>query len=524
MRRPVLLKQSPGTRAELSRTRSIPAPVKGLNALDSVDNMAEEYAVIMENWWPTTKDIMVRKGIADHVTGLTAQVESLLPYIRPSGSNTLFAAEGTDFFNVSSAGSVGAAVQSSLSNARWQSINFTNTSGVSYLCAFNGVDKPRYWDNSTWTSVDSGSSPGITGVTSSLLMAPWVHQRRLWMIEKDSLSCWYLPVDAVGGAAKELNFAGLCQEGGFLVAGGSYTMDAGSGPDDYFYVITSEGEVIAFAGTDPSSLATWRLVGVWSVGEPIGTKPLLKFRGDALLILREGVFPLSKALISASTDKSAAITHIIKDTMANAAASYNANFGWELLFYPEANMLILNVPVATGSNQQQYCMNVLTGAWTVFDGINANCWAIFNGQPYFGGNTVVGKMWGTLADNGNNIDTDLQQAFSDFGSPGRLKEWKLIKPFIFSDGNPEFFLDVNVDYRTDKPTSALSFSPTSYAVWDTAVWDTAVWAGALDITDDWQACHGVGTTAALRAQSASNGIEVRLKSTSYVYEYGGIVG
>ena len=524
MRKPVLFKAAENKRAEISRPISIPAPVGGLNALDSIAKMKSHFAVIMKNWWPTTKDIMVRKGYINHVTGLTAQVESLMPYVKPSGTETLFAAEGTDFFDVTSAGAVGAAVVSGLTNARWDSINYTNTSGTSYLCCFNAVDSPRYWNNSSWITITGASSPAITGVTTTTLKAPWVHQRRMWLIEKDTLFAWFLPVDAVGGAAQKLDLSGLCKRGGSLVAGGAYTFDAGDGPDDYWYAITTEGEVVAYRGTDPTSGATWGIVGVWYIGEPIGARPLFKFRGEALLILREGVYPLSQALIASGTDKTKAITLTIKDALANAAASYNTNFGWQLEYYPEANMLILNVPVAEGSKQQQFCMNAITGAWTNFDGIQANCWAIFNGQPYFGGDTVVGKFWGVYSDPVDNICTDLQQAFDDLGSPGRLKNVNLMKPYIFTDGAPEVLIDVNMDFRDELPSSPLSFAQTTYGVWDTSVWDSGIWGGALNISDDWQACFGVGNYAALRMITASNGIETRLKSTDYVFEYGGIVG
>jgi len=116
MRRPVLFKRGEKQRTEISKPFPVPAPVGGLNALDSIADMDIRYASIMQNWWPTTKDIMVRKGYANHVTGLTAQVESLMPYISPAGTELLFAAEGTDFFDVTNAGAVGSAVVSSLNN------------------------------------------------------------------------------------------------------------------------------------------------------------------------------------------------------------------------------------------------------------------------------------------------------------------------------------------------------------------------------------------------------------------------
>ena len=520
MRNPSILKVA--RKRGASKTFTVPAPVGGLNARDSVATMDPHYANIMQNWWPTTNDIMVRKGANDHVTGLSGQVESLMPYVKPDGTEALFAAEGTDFFDATTAGAVGAAVVSGVSNARWDSINFTNTSGVSYLCCFNGADTPKYWNNSAWISITGASSPAITGVTTTTLKAPWVHQRRMWMIEKDSLKAWFLPVDAVGGAAEALDLSGICKLGGHLIAGGNYTFDGGDGPDDYWYAITSEGEAVAYRGTDPTSLSTWSLVGVWSVGRPIGSRPLLKFRGEALLILEEGVYPLAQALQSAGV--TSALTFTIKDSIANASALYSSNFGWELAFYQEANMLILNVPRTEGSDQQQYAMNIITGAWTVFDNIDANCWTIFKGQPYFGGNQTVGQLWGNFTDNGNNIDTELQQAFSDFGLPGMIKHVKLVKPFIFSDGKPKVLIGCNSDFKDETPSSSLTFAGTAYGVWDTAVWDSGVWGGALNINDDWQTVFAEGEYSALRMQTASNGLEVRLKASNYVFEAGGIVG
>lgn len=524
MRKPVLLKKPPGQKTGTARPFSAPAPVKGLNSVDPITNMDLEFANVLLNWWPETNDVRVRKGFEDHSTGLPDQVESLMPYVKPDGTETLFAASNGNFYNVTSSGAVGAAVVTGLSNDRWDSINYTNSSGDSYLLCFNGSDNPRYWDNSSWVSVDSGSSPAITGVTSANLKAPWTHQRRLWAIEKNTLKAWYFPVDAVGGAATAVDLSGLCKLGGHLVAGGAYTFDAGDGPDDYWFAISSEGEVVAYAGTDPSSASTWGLIGVWRLGEPVGTRPILEYRGEALLLLREGVYPLSRALMTEQTDDSAAITFNIKEKIAKAVSLHGSKFGWQMKFYPEANMIILNVPIAEGSEQQQYCMNVLTGAWTVFDAIEANCWAIFQNQPYFGGNQVVGKFWGTLHDNNNNIDTDMQQAFSTLGADGRLKDIKLIKPYIFSDGAPDVLADVNTDFEDAPASGALTFSPSTHAVWDTDKWDQSTWGGALDINTQWQTAQSVGVYHALRLQSASNGLEVRLKGTDYLYEHGGIVG
>lgn len=54
------------------------------------------------------------------------------------------------------------------------------------------------------------------------------------------------------------------------MAAETWTLDSGEGLDDYLVVTTSEGQVGVFRGTDPTSVATWGLVGVWNLGEPIG--------------------------------------------------------------------------------------------------------------------------------------------------------------------------------------------------------------------------------------------------------------
>ena len=79
----------------------------------------------------------------------------------------------------------------------------------------------------------------------------------MWVIENDTLSAWYLPVDSVGGAATEYDLSGIFRLGGYLLAGGTWTMDAGEGVDDYWIAVTSEGEVVVYQGTDPSSANTW---------------------------------------------------------------------------------------------------------------------------------------------------------------------------------------------------------------------------------------------------------------------------
>ena len=502
----------------------VPAPIFGWNARDSIADMDPRFAILADNWWPTPSDVALRQGWDAHVTDISGQVESLMVYNNPNGTETLFCAAGTAFYDVTTAGAVGAAVQSALTNARWFDTNFTTTAAT-YLIACNGADSPRYWDGSAWVAVTGVSTPAITGVTTTTLIFPWAHKNRMFFVQKDTLTVWYLGADAVGGAATAFRLNGVAKKGGYIVAGGTWTIDAGEGVDDHWVAITSEGEVIVYKGTDISSASTWTLVGVWSLGQPIGRRCLIKYRGDLLLILKDGVFPLSKALLSATVDRAVALTDNIGPAMSEAATLYGTNFGWQLLHYPKADMLLLNVPISEGWAQQQYVMNTQgTNPWARFKSITANCWAIHNGIAYFGGNGVVGEFWNAdLDDNGNDIDADMKQAFNYFKT-GNLKRWTAARPIIATNGTPAIAIGLNVDYSDDDPTGTLSFTPTTYAVWDSSLWDVGIWGGGLSVSRQWQNVSGVGFCAALRLKASCQGIEVRLQAVDYLMEPGGIIG
>lgn len=521
MRRPAFRKATRGS--QVSTQYSLPAPVGGWNARDSVANMAETDAVTLENWFPYNDDVSVRQGFSDHVTGLTGDVETLAAYNKPDGTATLFAFANNAIYDVTTSGTVGAAVVSGLSSNRWQCVNNTLSGGTSYLCCFNGEDDPQYYNGSSWISITGASSPAITGLTTSDIVHATVHKRRMWLVEKNSLDAWYLPVDSVGGEARKWSLSGICKRGGYIVAIGTWTLDSGDGIDDAWVAITSEGQIVVATGIDPSSAATWGITGVWDVGRPIGRRCMLKYKGDILLILRDGVFPLSVALIGSQTAPDQALTYKINKAMTTAAFYYGETFGWELFHYPDDNQLILNIPVTTEDSYEQYVMNTISGAWCRFTGVDAKCWALLGNDAYYGSNTKVIKYAdGVYVDNATNIEADMQQAFSYFGERGRLKHFKMMRPVLQIGGAIDSLISVNLDYDNTEPSGSLTVSPPSQSLWDTAVWDSGTWGGLIT-TAPWQTVIGVGTAGSVRFKVQSQS-ETRLQATDHVFEYGGVIG
>jgi hypothetical protein len=152
-------------RTQASTTVSIPAPIGGWNARDSLGAMAVEDAVTLTNWWPGTNSVILRNGYTKWATGITGQVESILSY-SGGATNKLFAAATTKVYDITSGGAVGSPDLTSLTNARWQYVNMRTTAG-SYLMMVNGADKLRFYDGSAWHTDGDGAGWNITGVDTS---------------------------------------------------------------------------------------------------------------------------------------------------------------------------------------------------------------------------------------------------------------------------------------------------------------------------------------------------------------------
>lgn len=496
-------------------SQPLPPPVGGWNARDALADMDPADAVSLVNWFPSTTSVNLRNGYTQWATGLGGQVQTIFAYTGGATEKQFGVTEGGSIYNTTSGGAVGAADVTGLSNGKWQYVNIA-TPGGNFIWTCNGADSPLTCDGTTW------ANPAITGVTASQLIHVNLHKNRLWAIQKDTLKAWYLPVQSIAGAMNALDLSSFCTRGGYLMAMATWTVDAGYGVDDLAVFITSEGEVLVYRGTDPSSASTWALVGIWWLGSPVGRRCFVKLAGDVLLICQDGVLPLSGALQSSRVQPQVALSYKIQNAVSTAVTNYGSQYGWQLLPFPGSNMLFLNVPISTGNLQQQYVMNTITKSWCSFDGWNANCWELYQDEPYFGGNGYIGKAWDGQADSGSNINATAIQAFNYFGNRAQLKRWTLMRPTFQVTDTPALYANVNVDFDTTDTTSTLAFSAVSPSLWDTAKWDVGTWGG-MTVLKNWQGVTGVGYCAAPRVKVAANMNSVAWMSTDMVFETGGIL-
>jgi hypothetical protein len=150
-----------------AKTASVPAPLGGWNARDSIAEMNPMDAVQMVNFFPTPTDIQLRKGWVKKSTGITGAVNTVITY--PVGSTyKLFAFAGTKIYDASS--STATVVFDGLSSSKMQFVNFSNSAG-NWIVACNGQDPVVVYDGTRWfflaTTSTAAAISTITHVTTT---------------------------------------------------------------------------------------------------------------------------------------------------------------------------------------------------------------------------------------------------------------------------------------------------------------------------------------------------------------------
>ena len=504
------------TNEATSRPYSHPAPYGGWNARGNLANMRPEEALQMDNIVPGSQDVSIRKGCISWATAAPANIKSLLSY---SGltTNKLFAATNAGIYDVSASGVIGAAAVA-CTFGEWESLNFA-TAGGNFLFAVNGIDSAKTYDGTTW------AIPAITVATSSTWSYITAHKKRIWAVEKNTMNIWYLPVDSIAGAATKFPVGSLFKKGGYVLALGTWTIDGGSGIDDLFVIVTSNGEIAVYQGTDPASSATWGLIGVYEVSKPVGKKPLLIFGGDLLYLGMSGLLPLSKLVQSTTVDISAQISYNIDGAFADAVTTYTSTSGWQIVTYRTANLLIVNVPVSIDTLSYQYVMNTITKKWCRFTGWNATAFAQHNGWGYFAGATTVYQAWTGSNDAGAPITGIVRQAYSRLGQGGQ-KKITLVRPNIGLAGSAQLSLSLDADFKTFGGQTIFTYAPAILGgLWDAALWDTGLWDGGTSVFEPkWTTVPGdLGYLHSLRLQIVTSSGNFIWTSTDFAHRGAGIL-
>ena len=489
---------------------TVPAPIGGLNARDSLVAMPETDAIVLTNWWAQPYGCSVRKGYIEWSTGLSDEVETLATWVDVDGDEVLFAWAGTSLWDVTTRGAVGTADITGLTNARWNWVNLTNSAGNN-LIAVNGFDNGIIYKAAGLARISAGDGivantwAGLNPVDAVQLT---VHQHRLWAVEKDSSAGWYLPPDAIQGTFLKYDFGPLFSKGGFLEFLTTWTLDDGNGAEDHLIAVSSEGEAVVFAGTDPNDDTKWGLKGVYFIGAPVsGRRGYVKAGGDQIILTERGAVSMSATLTSTKVNeadnklKSAKIQFLISELV----STYRTLDGWQLSYFTGINMLMVSIPSVTAGGNVQLVSNQIIDAWSQFSGLDASCWGTFDKTPYFGDYSGrVLKAWTGFSDNvlldntgGIGITATVQQAYSYLGRQASQKQVGMYRPTFVVTSDVGYNSAIVYDFKFQVVTDPSLIDAESGSLWGTARWGTGVWGGGTQVQRSWVQAEGMGVAASL---------------------------
>lgn len=512
----------------VSNSATLPAPTAGWYIYDNLASMPAGTAYLLENWFPGKDYIRLRRGLKEHMTGLsgTTVINTLMTYSSGTLDKMFAVSDAGNLYDVTSGGAFGAAVVSGLSNPRLQFTQFTTTGGQ-FLLSVNGADDGLLYNGSTWTQ-----PIGVTGVAEDTLSSLFAYKNRLYFIEEDSLSLWYLAVDSISGAATEAPLGSLFTLGGKLVAGATWSIDAGNGLDDVLVVVTSEGQVAVYTGAYPGDATSWSLKGLYKVGKPLGKRCLIKAGGDLAVLTQDGIVPLSKAItLDQSALSNEAVTkNIAPEYRRVTSARLNSDDDWSMTAWPTENMFIVNVPKLTEQPAFLLVANILTGAWCRYRGWDASCFTVFKDGLYYGskdGRVMQAEVGGT--DDGTPYTGTVFLSFNDFKKSTLRKSVRMVRPNVQSSFTPTPKITIRKDYDYtvpgDPPASA---APAAQARWDVALWDVSRWPAVVPVPNStWRTVSGFGSMLAPVYQITVNTteeIDVRMTSMDLIYEMGAELG
>jgi hypothetical protein len=385
-------------------------------------------------------------------------------------------------------------------------IAITQISATAGVLKVGPITSGPFTDNAALTSaggaatVNGASSSAslitITGIATTALTQLWLYGSRIFAIEKDSMSAWYLPVGSIGGAATELPLGALFAGGGRLLFGATWSQDTGGGYDDLCVFVTTEGEVAVFSGGDPSSVETWVKVGVYQLARPLNKHASFKAGGDLAILTEDGIVPLSAAL---SKDRAAlqetAITVQIEDAWRAAVANRSVDFPITATLWQAQTMLLVGVPKSVTSVTQAFVANARTGAWCRYTGWDVRCSIVSDDRLYFGneaGQVMRAEEGGS--DAGVEYSGVYVPKFQEFGYPGIKMANHAAITYRTSSPAPHFVLVGLEDYRLRSLPPVEPLAPPNVTTWGTGVWGTFIWGATGEEVPEvtWKTIRAIG--------------------------------
>lgn len=300
-------------------------------------------------------------------------------------------------------------------DVEWNMVTFDD-----YVYACDGADALKKYDGSTWD--DAGGSPAVMSILE-------VHNNRLWGVEADSSTVYFSDIGD-GETWDPLNFIQFNPDDGD-------TIKALKRFGQSLVVMKSRSKALLTGDRTSNYAVTWleTPTGAVSSKAVTATNSLLAFlSSDGLRVtdlVRERVV----------TDKLTKSWDEVNKARLNKAS---------IMFWDD--LLLLSLPVDDSHNNEVWCFNPDTDAWSKYDDWEISNWVKFNllgTELLYGSDSAKGQLYEMMS---GSVDIDVPVEYDwtsknyIFGYPERFK---LYKNFYLDFDRPEVETSVELSFIVD---------------------------------------------------------------------------
>jgi hypothetical protein len=520
-------------------------PIGGLNYRSNFIDFPITDAYLLDNLIPRTNGLEVRKGWAHWVTEVdqfAGEVRSLMVFNGGNSANSrLFCSPSGDgkIYNITLPETPPVVsltpTTNSLRAGEWYDTHYTTEAG-NYLCVCSaGAGYFTYSVVDGWVDRSALITFPVGDTTTAKDFAfIWTWKNRIWFLKNNSSTAYYLPLTSIQGAVKKFDFGQQLTLGGSLSFGSNWTYDAGNGIDDSLVLVSEQGELLIYQGTDPDVAASFQLKGLWYIGQvPVGRRGFCAHGGSLLILCTYGLITMEDVIAGriTATDIASGVAGKINQSLATRISDRLNEYYWHITIYPKDALAVLGTPIYLNelNTYQEMGMNSITNAWCTFTGMDILCSVIWQGKYLFGtrtGGVKLGFHGGqdattVLGDvDGLDITGRFQNGFDAFQTPNQNKRMLRIKAYglvsrtgltFLARFQPEYSLGDDI-YAPPVDTRVLPF-------WDRAIWDEAIWAAGAGSFHQWFGVNGFGKKMSLQFAMRGGGTVL---ATDYevLYEIG----
>lgn len=533
-----------------AKANTMIAPAGGIDATTILSAGNPLYSIYSINLLPSEYGLQVRKGYREWQIGVDngagISINTIIPFgglDNDSSDDRLFAVSNEGIWNVTP-------------NEGVPSLDVTFADqtvdagfGVYVHMTTNAQEELLFYaDSSNGLHQYSGATglwtiPAITGTGSPSPAEDLVignvnfvtsHNGRLWLIERDKSKAWYLDIDAIAGAATEFFFGPKLPHGGNLAGLFPWTIDSGTGIDDYLVAVGRSGDVLPYRGTDPGSADAWELSGKWFIGAiPKGSKFGTQDGGDLNLLSAYGLTSMNELVVGTdgknidASEETRKISLIVRDAM-EAARREN---GWDVSVIPSQSNLLISRPQKNSESYIQYVRHTTTQGWGLWRDVPMSSFDEWNGKVYIGTKDLRVLVMDVTVDNqlitpvqqinGDAIKFSVLTNYQDLGEPSLKKRGKYIRPYFISSAKPGSTSKFRYDYDLSEVINTAADPVSSNNNWDVGLWDEALWgsstlSGQVSVSGSF----GMGVNLAI-AMSGTSRVATTLISWDIQWDTGG---